>query len=47
MNLGEIAQKLRLEVKTGIQSLSNEVRGGYVSDLMSDVIANAQKGTCG
>lgn len=44
MNLGEIAQKLRLEVKAGIQSLSNEVRGGYVSDLMSDVIANAQEG---
>ncbi len=44
MKLCEIAQKLQLEVKTGDGFLSDEVRGGYASDLMSDVLANAQEG---
>ena len=44
MNLCEIVQTLKLEVKAGDQSLSNEVAGGYASDLMSDVIANAHEG---
>jgi hypothetical protein len=44
MTLSEISQKLQFEVKAGEESLSREVRGGYVSDLMSDVIANAEEG---
>ena len=44
MNLGEIVQKLQLEVTAGNESLSKEVKGGYASDLMSDVLANAQEG---
>ncbi len=44
MTLREIADKLALEVKAGDGSLSNEVRGGYASDLLSDVIANAREG---
>ncbi len=44
MNLREITQKLELEVKAGDRSLSKELRGGYASDLISDVIANAQEG---
>ena len=44
MNLLEIIQRLKLEVKAGDQFLSNEVEGGYASDLISDVIANAQEG---
>ena len=44
MNLCEIVQTFKLEVKAGDQFLSNEVAGGYASDLMSDVIANAQEG---
>ena len=44
MKLCEITKKLEFEVKAGDQSLSNEVRGGYASDLISDVIANAQEG---
>ena len=44
MTLREITQKLQLEVKTGDVALENEVTGGYASDLMSDVLANAQDG---
>jgi len=44
VKLSEIMQKLEFEVKAGDQYLSNEVRGGYASDLISDVIANAQEG---
>ena len=44
MNLSEIAQKLQLDMKAGCNAASNEVRGGYASDLMSDVIANAKEG---
>ena len=44
MNLKEIARKLELEVKVDGGSLADEVRGGYASDLISDVIANAREG---
>ncbi|MBU0733165.1 MAG: serine kinase [Pseudomonadota bacterium] len=44
MNLKEIVEKLQLTVRTGAGLLDQEVRGGYVSDLMSDVIANANEG---
>ena len=44
MTLAEIIQGLELEVKAGDGSLTNEVRGGYASDLLSDVLANAQEG---
>ena len=44
MTLSEIAQKLRLEVKAGDDALANEARGGYASDLLSDVIAHAREG---
>ena len=44
MNLSEIVERLQLEVRAGDSALANEVRGGYASDLMSDVIANAQEG---
>lgn len=44
MNLREIVEQLQLEVKANEDSLSNEVTGGYASDLLSDVIANAQEG---
>ena len=43
MTLSEIAEKLQLEVRAGDSALINEVRGGYASDLISDVIANAQE----
>lgn len=44
MNLREITHKLQLEVKVGEASLADEVLGGYASDLISDVIANAREG---
>ena len=44
MKLKEIIEKLDLEVKAGQDNLDSEVSGGYVSDLLSDVIANSSKG---
>jgi hypothetical protein len=41
INLKEIVQKLDLKVVTG--DIDREVSAGYASDLLSDVIANAQK----
>lgn len=41
MNLKNIVQKLGLEVISG--DIDREVSGGYSSDLLSDVIANARK----
>ena len=44
MNLREISQKLELEVKVDGGDPVGEVGGGYASDLISDVIANAKEG---
>ena len=44
MNLREISQKLELEVKVDGGDPAAEVGGGYASDLISDVIANAKEG---
>lgn len=44
MTLLEIAKVLDLEVLTGSEWLSREVAGGYVSDLLSDVLAHAEAG---
>lgn len=44
MRLKDIVEALELEVVTGAEWLGNEVNGGYASDLMSDVLANSQKG---
>ena len=41
MNLKDIVQQLDLKVVSG--NVDKEVCGGYSSDLLSDVIANAQK----
>ncbi len=44
MTLGEVVKALGLEVKVGQGLMDREVLGGYVSDLLSDVIAGAQEG---
>jgi hypothetical protein len=44
MKLSDLIEKLSLEVKTPETDLTREVTGGYVSDMLSDVIANAQEG---
>ena len=43
MKLGRIVKELGLEVKSKVSALDMEVSGGYASDLLSDVIANAEK----
>ena len=45
MNLRQIAQELGLEVRACGNALETEVQGGYASDIISDVLANARKGT--
>lgn len=44
MTLNEIANSLNLEIKACQSELVKEVIGGYASDLLSDVIANAKEG---
>ena len=44
MKLHEVVDKLGLTVKAGQAGLDREVTGGYASDLLSDVIANAREG---
>ena len=44
MTLGEIVDELGLEVKAGAGAMADEVRGGYASDLLSDVLAHAREG---
>jgi hypothetical protein len=44
VNLNDVVQNLGLEIKAGRDALETEVRGGYVSDLMSDVIAHSREG---
>jgi hypothetical protein len=43
MKLAEIAEKLDLQVRTGGESLDVDVRLGYASDLLSDVMAHARE----
>ncbi len=43
MTVREVAGKLNLEVLTGKVNLDEEVKRGYSSDLLSDVIANAEE----
>lgn len=44
MKLKEIVEKLNLQVSSGKNKLETEVKFGYTSDLLSDVIANSQEG---
>ena len=44
MKLFELVNSLSLEVKTPGIDLTRNVTGGYVSDLLSDVIGNAKDG---
>jgi predicted transcriptional regulator len=44
MTIQELVEKLGLKVFGGLQGLKNEVTGGYVSDLLSDVMGNADAG---
>jgi len=44
MRLDDIENKLNLKLLSGRKSLNSEVSRGYVSDLMSDVIAHGKEG---
>ena len=44
MKVSEIVEKLGLTVYSGRKGLDREVTGGYVSDLLSDVMGNAKEG---
>lgn len=44
MKLTEIIEELDLSVLAGADVLDREVNSGYVSDMLSDVLANAEKG---
>jgi len=42
MKLNKIKKELNLKMLTPDISLDNEVKGGYTSDLLSDVMANSK-----
>jgi hypothetical protein len=44
MNVQEVVASLSLEVKTSKGDLGRTVTGCYISDLLSDVMANAKEG---
>ncbi|MDP3433524.1 MAG: DRTGG domain-containing protein [Bacteroidota bacterium] len=44
MKVSEIVEKLKLKVYSGQKGLDREISGGYVSDLLSDVMGNAREG---
>lgn len=45
MKVGEIQKYLDFQVAAGAGGLEREISGGYCGDLLSDVMANAQKGS--
>jgi hypothetical protein len=44
MKLMDLVKELSLEVKSYEEGLKKDVTGGYVSDLLSDVMANGKEG---
>ncbi len=44
MLLKKIVEELGLQVKVAGEGLTNQVTGAYVSDLLSDVMANSKEG---
>ncbi len=44
LTIGELADQLNLRVFCGEENLDREITGGYVSDLLSDVMGFAKEG---
>jgi len=44
MKVSELVKELNLKVFSGREGLDREIAGGYVSDLLSDVMGNASEG---
>lgn len=45
MTVKELVEKLDLKVYSGSAGLDKEIRGGYTSDLLSDVMGFAKEGS--
>jgi len=43
MKLSDIVKKIGCEILTGTVNLDKEIKNGYVSDLLSDVIGNIKE----
>lgn len=44
MKISEIIEKFNLTVLSGRDLLEREITGGYVSDMLSDVLTNSKEG---
>ena len=44
MKVKELVEKLNLQVLSGAEGLDRDIEGCYVSDLLSDVMGNAEMG---
>ncbi|MEE4199020.1 MAG: DRTGG domain-containing protein [Bacteroidales bacterium] len=44
MKVSDIVEQFNLKVLSGKSGLAREVKGGYVSDLLSDVMGNSKEG---
>ncbi|MGD9978773.1 MAG: serine kinase [Bacteroidales bacterium] len=44
MTVEDVVKLLNLKVFSGSEGLNNEIKGGYTSDLLSDVMGNADAG---
>ena len=44
MTVRQLAEELGIRVFSGENNLENKITGGYVSDLLSDVMGHAQEG---
>lgn len=44
MTIAEVVDKLELKIHSGKNGLQREVSGAYISDLLSDVMGNADAG---
>ncbi len=44
MKVSDLIKELRLTVFSGVSGVNKEITGGYVSDLLSDVMGNAKEG---
>ena len=45
MDIKELIEKLDLKVYSGNAGITNQIQGGYTSDLLSDVMGHAQAGS--
>jgi len=44
LTVGSVVETLALEVQSGQELMLTEIKGGYSSDLLSDVMTNGKKG---